>query len=62
MTNNDEGATPFPATGFFVGTMTGIPIGIGLGLSVFDNMAIGLVLGSGVGGILGIFSRRLGVR
>ncbi len=34
--------------------MIGIPIGIMLGLSVFDNMAIGLVLGSGVGGILGI--------
>ncbi len=34
--------------------LVGVPIGVLLGLSVFDNVAIGLVLGSGVGGVLGI--------
>lgn len=54
VTNNDEGGTPSTATGFVVGMLVGVPIGVVLGLSVFDNIGIGLVLGSGVGGVLGI--------
>ncbi|WP_405639125.1 hypothetical protein [Streptomyces sp. NBC_00019] len=34
--------------------LIGIGVGLVLGLVVFDNLAIGLVLGSGAGGVLGI--------
>jgi hypothetical protein len=34
--------------------LIGIAVGLVLGLAVFDNMAIGLVLGSGAGGVLGV--------
>jgi hypothetical protein len=34
--------------------LIGITVGLVLGLAVFDNMAIGLVLGSGAGGALGV--------
>ncbi|MGY4745900.1 hypothetical protein [Streptomyces sp. ATMOS53] len=34
--------------------LIGIAIGLALGVSVFDNAAIGLTLGSGAGGVLGI--------
>lgn len=34
--------------------LIGIAVGLVLGLAVFDNMAIGLVLGGGAGGVLGV--------
>ncbi|MEE4589925.1 MULTISPECIES: nitrate reductase [Streptomyces] len=54
MTDDDEDGTPFPAAGFVLGVLVGVPLGAVLGLSVFGSMVIGLVLGSGVGGILGL--------
>lgn len=54
VTNNDEDRVPFSTAGFVGGMLIGVPIGIVLGLSVFGNMAMGLVLGSGVGGVLGV--------
>lgn len=54
VTNNEDAGAPSISTGFVVGMMIGIAVGLVLGLAVFDNMAIGLVLGGGAGGVLGV--------
>ncbi|MBB6079500.1 hypothetical protein [Streptomyces paradoxus] len=51
MTNHEEAGAPSISTGFAVGMLIGIPSGFLLGLAVFDNMAMSLVLGGGVGGV-----------
>lgn len=52
--NTEEVGSSSASTGLVVGMLIGIVIGLVLGVSVFDNMAIGLTLGSGAGGVLGI--------
>lgn len=37
--------------------LIGISVGLVLGLTVFDNMTMGLVFGSGAGGVLGVSFR-----
>jgi hypothetical protein len=57
VTNNEEAGVPSISTGLVVGMLIGIPVGLVLGLAVFDNMAMGLVLGGGAGGVLGVTLR-----
>jgi hypothetical protein len=57
VTNNEEAGVPSISTGFVVGMLIGIPAGLMLGLAVFDNTAMGLVLGGGAGGVLGVTFR-----
>ncbi|WP_404199315.1 hypothetical protein [Streptomyces tauricus] len=54
MTNNEDAGVPSISTGLVAGMLIGITAGLVLGLAVFDNMAFGLVLGSGAGGVLGV--------
>lgn len=54
VTNNEDAEAPSISTGFVAGMLIGIAVGLVLGLTVFNNTAIGLVLGSGAGGVLGI--------
>ncbi|MGW5210668.1 hypothetical protein ACWEQO_05470 [Streptomyces sp. NPDC004051] len=51
---NEGAKVPSNSTGLVVGMPIGIAVGLVLGLAVFDNMAMGLVFGSGAGGVLGI--------
>ncbi|MGW0609240.1 hypothetical protein [Streptomyces sp. NPDC002788] len=55
MTNNEEAGLPSISTGLVVSMLIGIPVVFGL--AVFDNMAMGLVLGGGAGGVLGVTFR-----
>jgi hypothetical protein len=52
--NTEEVGSSSVSTGLVVGMLIGIVIGLPLGGFVFDNMAIGLMLGSGAGGVLGV--------
>ncbi|MGW6270195.1 hypothetical protein [Streptomyces sp. NPDC055060] len=54
MTNDENAAAPSISTGFFVGMLFGIGVGLVLGLVVFDSTAMGLVVGGGAGGVLGV--------
>jgi hypothetical protein len=54
MTNDEDVGTVSVSTGFATGMLMGIAFGIALGLVVFENMAIGLALGAGTGGVLGV--------
>ncbi|QNP75176.1 hypothetical protein IAG44_41080 [Streptomyces roseirectus] len=54
MTNYEETRVPSLSTGLVAGMLIGITAGLVLGPAVFGNLAIGLVLGSGAGGVLGI--------
>ncbi|MEU4133002.1 hypothetical protein [Streptomyces wuyuanensis] len=57
MTNNEVARVRSVSAGLVVGMLIGISVGLVLGLTVFDNMTMGLVFGSGAGGVLGVSFR-----
>ncbi|WP_436739556.1 hypothetical protein [Streptomyces sp. BBFR102] len=53
MTDDADRPTPPVSRALSVGMLIGVPVGLLLGLAVFDDLAVGLVLGGGTGGVLG---------